>query len=238
MAWDSASLKLGLDDDGVNGAAGVMHHGIGEEAHGARLHVNLHRGRLRAEGPGDGVRVEVGAGVQPGLARDLHGPRANGGLGETAERDGAVGQARDVGAALLDPYVLGGALAHSSSSAATRAARSRTSRAVCATAGPALAMTRPPPVPMPNGTSVVSPAETITSSKAAPSSWAQTWARVVAWPWPWAATPQDIDLAGGVHAHGGALEGPEPRALRIARDAHADAPRAVLLRGLAPAPPH
>jgi len=52
-----------------------------------------------------------------------------------------------------------------------------------------LAMTRLPPVPMPKGTSVVSPAVTITSSKAAPSSWAQTWARVVAWPYPWAATP-------------------------------------------------
>ena len=79
--------------------------------------------------------------------------------------------------------------AHSSNSAATRAARSRTARAVLATAGPALTMTRLPPVPMPKGKSVVSPAATMTSSNAAPSSWAQTWASVVAWPWPWAATP-------------------------------------------------
>src|SRR6266404_4645703 len=58
--------------------------------------------------------------------------------------------------------------AHSKSSAATRAARSRTSRAVCATAGPELAATRLPPVPMPNGNIAVSPAETCTSSPPAP----------------------------------------------------------------------
>jgi len=47
---------------------------------------------------------------------------------------------------------------------------------------------------------------------------------------------QDVDLPGGIHAHGRALEGPQPRALGIARDAHAEAARAVSLRGLAPAP--
>src|SRR2546426_1105521 len=55
--------------------------------------------------------------------------------------------------------------------------------------GPALAMPRLPPVPMPNGKSVVSPALTITSSNAAPSSDAAIWASVVACPWPCAATP-------------------------------------------------
>ena len=79
--------------------------------------------------------------------------------------------------------------AHSSSSAATRAAFVRTSRAALATAGPALAATRLPPVPMPMGKRSVSPPTTVTSSNVAPSSPAATCASVVAWPWPWAATP-------------------------------------------------
>src|SRR5439155_1575537 len=63
--------------------------------------------------------------------------------------------------------------AHSRISAATRVARSRTSRAVCATAGPELAATRLPPVPMPNGNMAVSPVLTWPSSHAAPSSAAE-----------------------------------------------------------------
>ena len=79
--------------------------------------------------------------------------------------------------------------AASSSSAATACAFCFTSRAVWATAGPELAMTRLPPVPMPKGNCVVSPACTMTSSKSAPSSSAAICARVVAWPWPCAVTP-------------------------------------------------
>ena len=79
--------------------------------------------------------------------------------------------------------------AHSRRSAATRAALARTSRAVRATAGPALAATRLPPVPMPKGNSAVSPATTVTSSSRAPSSPAAIWAKVVAWPCPCWATP-------------------------------------------------
>ena len=53
-----------------------------------------------------------------------------------------------------------------------------------------------------------------------------------------AATPtSNVDLPGGVDAHGGALEGAEAGALRIAREAHADATRGVFrLGGLAAAP--
>ena len=79
--------------------------------------------------------------------------------------------------------------AHSSSSAATCWARARTSRVVRATAGPAFAATRLPPVPMPIGKSWVSPATMWTSSSRTPSSAAQIWARVVWCPWPCAATP-------------------------------------------------
>jgi len=81
--------------------------------------------------------------------------------------------------------------AASSSSAATACAFCFTSRAVWATAGPELAMTRLPPVPIPKGNCVVSPVRTMTSSKLAPNSEAAICASVVACPCPCAVTPMN-----------------------------------------------
>src|SRR3972149_6083691 len=99
--------------------------------------------------------------------------------------------------------------AHSRSSAATRAARSRTSRAGRATAGPALAMTRLPPPPLPDGEAPVPPARD---------------------------ADEDVPLAGRAHAHGRALERAEARALGVARESHADPADGPRLRPLALAP--
>ena len=107
-------------------------------------------------------------------------------MGDAAQGDVAAGNARDEGAALLDADVVGRALEQLGRHLR---ARVRTSRVVRATAGPAFAATRLPPVPMPIGKSWVSPATMWTSSSRTPSSAAQIWARVVWCPWPCAATP-------------------------------------------------
>src|SRR5438093_9222990 len=64
----SAALELALDDRRIDRAAGVVDDRIGEEPDRARLHLDLHDGRVRSERPRDRPGMEVGAGVAPGPA--------------------------------------------------------------------------------------------------------------------------------------------------------------------------
>ena len=106
----------------------------GREADLARLHVHLDCGGLRAERPGDGVGIEVGARVEAGLAGRLERLRLYRGMRD-ASRLTARSGIPTTWTRLVSMTVLGRALEQP---AATRSARARDSRAVCATAGPEL----------------------------------------------------------------------------------------------------
>jgi hypothetical protein len=69
-----AALELPLDDGGIDSASRIVHHGIGEEARVAGFDVHVHHRGLGAEGPGDGGRIEIGAGVESRLAERLERP--------------------------------------------------------------------------------------------------------------------------------------------------------------------
>ena len=86
--------------------------GVREQADLARLHVDLDRRGLGAEGPRDGVGIEVGARVKPGLAGRLERLRLHGGVRDLAQAHGPMRHADDVHPALLDADVFGRALEH------------------------------------------------------------------------------------------------------------------------------
>src|SRR5262249_27704442 len=124
--------------------------------------------------------------------------------------------------------------AASSSSAATACAFCFTSRAVCATAGPELAMTPLPPLPMPYRNCLLSP-DPVAQVRARPGGGdLREGGRVSL------ALRGDADdpvpLAARVNAHGGALVGADSRALGVARHADAEPTRPLLLLLLAGAP--
>ena len=110
-ALRDAAVELALHHHGVDGAPAVVDGHVAQDAHRARLHVDLHHAGVGAEGPGDGTRVEVPAGVEPGFA-PLAGEdgAAHGGAREGAEGDAARGHAGHVGAPAGQHHVVGGAL--------------------------------------------------------------------------------------------------------------------------------
>src|SRR5207249_12069574 len=104
-----AALELALDDRRIDRAAGVVDDRIAEKPDRARLRVAGHDGRVRAERPRDRLGMEVGAGVEPGLAEGAERLGLDRGVGEPAQADGAGRHADDEGPARLDPHILGGA---------------------------------------------------------------------------------------------------------------------------------
>src|SRR5215467_14545143 len=79
-----AALELRLHDHRIDGATRIVNDRVGEQADLARLDVDLDRGGVRAERPGDGVGIEIGARVQAGLAGGLERLRLHRGVRDLA----------------------------------------------------------------------------------------------------------------------------------------------------------
>ena len=110
QALDGAALELRLHDRGIDGAPRIVHHGVGQQAHEAGIHVHVHDGGLGAEGPGDGGGMKIGAGIEPGLGprhlrRGLERLGLDGGQGQARQRDALARRADHEGLAALDADV-------------------------------------------------------------------------------------------------------------------------------------
>ena len=219
---------------GLIGATGIVDDRVREQTDLARLHVHLDRRGLRAEGPGDGVGIEVGARVQTRLAGRLERLRFHGRVRDAAETHVALGHADDVHAALLDAHVLGRALQHLGGH--LRGARPHLARGL-RDGGPGV-----------GGDAAAAGAHPVRKHRGVPRQDLHVLPGgaelgggdlgergVVALPLRGHADV-DVDLAARIDAHGGALVGTEPRALRVAAEAHADPPRGAGARLLAPPP--
>ena len=186
----------------------------------AGLDVHLDHDALDAEGPGDRVGIEEGAGAEPGAAR----------LGErAAPHRGARHLAEAAGSGRARPRRARGPRRARRPRARTRSSSAADQPRLVRDLARRSAPPRGPP-PRPRGSrwcpcrsrpELVSPPTDDHAARAAPpSSSAQIWARVVSWPWPWAQTPRWTNtVPSGIHADVGALEGPDAGALHVRRRA-------------------
>jgi hypothetical protein len=99
-----------LHDHRVDRPPAVVHGGQLEQPDAARLEIHLGDDALHAEGPGDGVGIEEGAGAEPGAACLGHRPASHRRAGHLAQAHALAGHALDLHASVDQHDVLGRAL--------------------------------------------------------------------------------------------------------------------------------